>query len=353
MAKAKTYEPADVGFTQEYIDECVRNAKPYPYGEAYTGKKGYPLNRPTTATIPQISWESVGEKPPKTGRQSFSNLQGYRFGGLVVLGFAGVYVFPSNNRRAALWYCWCIDGQTIIARRGALLTSGGTHQSEKASCRKAVSIRYGIAVHDLGDSSHPLYQKWNGIKQRCENTSEPAYRNYGGRGIYLDPRWQDRHQFYADVGEKPSDDHEIERIDVNGPYAAWNCCWLPYWMQPYSKRVTLPYAEIIALHKMGLTHRGIARRLGCSKTGVGVALNHPHREAIAEFQTNQPKAFRPDLRPTDEQIERDRNRPELVSARMQYAQQQRAEERAMLEQERREGRKPMPEDYPYTFGLAA
>ena len=54
---------------------------------------------------------------------------------------------------------------------------------------------------------------------RCENPKSPAFANYGGRGIRVDPRWRRSFvSFLEDVGPRPSRLHSLDRIDVNGNY---------------------------------------------------------------------------------------------------------------------------------------
>lgn len=44
------------------------------------------------------------------------------------------------------------------------------------------------AKHSL--STHPVYRIWAGVKNRCHNPRDPAYRDYGARGVEMCPQWK-------------------------------------------------------------------------------------------------------------------------------------------------------------------
>lgn len=61
--------------------------------------------------------------------------------------------------------------------------------------------------------------------QRCENPNHKHYEKYARRGIKVCERWHDFAAFLADMGERPSVKHSIERKDNDGNYELSNCVW--------------------------------------------------------------------------------------------------------------------------------
>lgn len=89
--------------------------------------------------------------------------------------------------------------------------------------------------HGLSNSLE--YHSWSGMKSRCYNPSNAAYKNYGGRGIKVCDEWlQSFNSFMRDMGKKPSPKHSIDRINNNGDYEPGNCRWADDTAQARNKR---------------------------------------------------------------------------------------------------------------------
>lgn len=94
---------------------------------------------------------------------------------------------------------------------------------------------------------HPLYKLWNGMIRRCHEAGHKDFHNYGARGIEVCREWrEDFWQFVNDMGPRPSSEHQIERKENDGPYAAWNCKWATVLEQARNRRTTMLTAELAA-----------------------------------------------------------------------------------------------------------
>lgn len=98
------------------------------------------------------------------------------------------------------------------------------------------------------DGLYPItYQAWRSMKSRCKEYSPEAHL-YFYRGIRVCDRWEKSFiYFLEDMGEKPSREYVLDRINVDGNYEPENCRWITAKENSANRRVSLNNREKFAI----------------------------------------------------------------------------------------------------------
>jgi hypothetical protein len=143
-------------------------------------------------------------------------LAGQKFARLTVISRSPV----STKNGGARWECICeCGGKTVTTTYQ--LRSGHTRS---CGCFRRERNLLAVVVH--GRTHTPEYDAWQSMKKRCLNSSDKDFHYYGGRGISICPEWIDDFEaFFAELGERPSAKHSLDRINPYGNYEPGNCRW--------------------------------------------------------------------------------------------------------------------------------
>ena len=132
------------------------------------------------------------------------DISGGRYGDLLVIE----RVPRQSGDKHTKWLCRCDCGNTSISTYINLKTGNTT------SC--------GCKRRPHGDTMTPTWKCWHSMMRRCVWKSDAhRYQNV----VRVCERWKDYRLFFADVGERPSPDHSLDRIDNAKGYEPGNVRW--------------------------------------------------------------------------------------------------------------------------------
>jgi hypothetical protein len=194
------------------------------------------------------------------------DITGQTFGKWTALEYAG-------NQR---WKCRCACGaeRTRDGRSLRLCRS--------VSCKRcSLAEKHPRTTH--GHARTRLHRIWLGMRRRCLNTDDAAFRRYGARGIVIDPAWNDFTAFHAWAIANGYLDHlTLDRRNNDGPYSPINCRWATHAQQNrnYSRVIYVDYngkrEPLIDLaERFGLNPATLRQRVQRFGWDIERALNTP------------------------------------------------------------------------------
>jgi hypothetical protein len=127
---------------------------------------------------------------------------------------------------------------------------------------------------DLATRFKLTYSSWESAKWRVTNPNNIAWQWYGGKGVKMCDKWRyNFREFLIDMGQRPSKDHTLERINSNNNYEPNNCIWILKKLQSNNLTSNIldwnkanEIRELFSTRKY--TYREISEKYKCKHTTV-------------------------------------------------------------------------------------
>lgn len=129
--------------------------------------------------------------------------------------------FDYSDGKTQFWLFRCDCGNEKIIVKSKVVTN----LSKSCGCGKTQSATTHGQTRCQKTDYPKVYKTWMSMKNRCHNKNEPSYKSYGAKGIFVCNDWHKFENFYKDMGDPPTKDHSIDRIDPKKGYSKDNTRW--------------------------------------------------------------------------------------------------------------------------------
>lgn len=207
-------KPLDISGQRYGLLVALARAAPIRGGSAWSCK----CDCGKATTVPLNALRSGNTTSCGCKRWRVVDLTGLRYGRLTVVTLDGV------GDHGAVWVAHCDCGKRTTQRgdglRSGRVVSCGCYVRENTSrLLRARNLTHGLR-------RAPEYIVWHSMLRRCLKPRTGAEaRNYKDRGITVCKRWLRLENFLADMGQRPSAKHTLERINNSKGYSPANCRW--------------------------------------------------------------------------------------------------------------------------------
>ena len=180
-------------------------------GKSIGESLGFILKKPRPKEINDIKFSKLFNDSDLLNSK-LENIIGKRYGKLVAIKPYGI-----SLPKITWWLFKCDCGNEKPMR----INSVKTHLKNQGTtscgicCRKEKlknSSYFTRKTHGMSNTKE--HRTWCGIRNRCTNQKNAAYRLYGNRGVIVCERWNNFDNFLSDMGFAPSSLHTIDRIKM-------------------------------------------------------------------------------------------------------------------------------------------
>lgn len=183
---------------------------------------------------------------------------GSKFGMLEVLRYV-----ESHPKYGKKYLCKCDCGNETI------VIANNLYKQNSTSCgcvrRKKSSVRMGLLNLKHGKTQSKEWKTWKGIVERTTSKKSSHYSRYGGAGIGIHKDWLIFDNFYSYIGDAPSQNHSIDRIDNANGYFPGNIRWATSKQQASNRKTNV----FVVIDDEKMISSDAAKKMNVSKSTIG------------------------------------------------------------------------------------